>query len=1521
MNLKIALLIGALSLVTAQFSGSCPSFFSGPPACATRQCLNGGYLDAAKKTCICPSGYLGIHCEAVKTSMPPDSHFKAGGTSFNIMNVNLYTQYWGVQTYENIRTSVSNHFAAFPSGYDKYNLVETTGKPGLDASDLPDNSTCKQQLCYSFQKVNSTNSPFLLSNATDTGLYWCYSVPIYENLVKMIRDANLKDTVITILTQHLPESDMQYQAREIAVAFGIRINVLWTIDNTFNNCDDSLVKDFKAFVDVTGGLFVQLQSETPDQLTIDLVSQVLLTHYKPQYVSIQSFKDCSTAQSVPVVIDPQVNGPYNFVFLGSNASPDVDSFRNCLLRPPLRSFDKNLAIFQSPDPMCSNLTITSGSGPCTAIVFTNANTTTGPLDLAIYITYVEDPSIDASRYAIVEGVPFYPAIHVESNSGASTLNSISASFDPSWTNVPTKRDPAAFEWISSKTITCDASQTYSLYLSITVDTITVQRSVRVACVPPQSSTIAPGSSTLVTSTPTDIKTSTVTVPNTSSGSSGSPTSTVPPGTFIRFLIPTQIKISAQCSYNKTYATFLFAYATDFDTTTYGLVKTTIGNMVTNYFPNKQILANKLIDMATPQDIKYTNLTLNFTTNLDGDQPNATNAASPIAGSDALDAIRKFLTDTSPHRLEGSTIIILVNRLPKTSDSDLSDKEYDQLTNLNIRVFPIITLNSLVENLTGRSGAVFNRIAAQTNGHYVVANDTIGRDVNSDFNKIVANFMQTSYTQNLIFTRNIGVARAANTNLGTVRIPKSPSGAQNINVTITVSLSAVDSHQPQPPNRLFLGIKPNGPGTETKSIDFLSLDIEFANSNYYKTTLPLAAGIDRDLFLQYLPGVDQNDLLIRMWAEGDTYREAAYIKYDESAVLPNISMIDENVGAALRLTLENQCSSDKSARLLITDCNGDVSAKYDSDQKFNWNDTSSTFYQFIPFFCSSQPTTATCISGADSKYDAQFVSDTFSITQSFQCRPGDGPTDDCKNKDANGNNQCSGSAPFKRGPTGSVYDCSNHGYLRYNESTSKFRCKCEDNSSGDSCEVVTCNNKNNDPLATDNYYHTYTVVVGLENANGFLVLDDAQVLFGLNNVSSLSSVWKYQLLTICADGIFDMVYSGSDLDKFKTIFTDPNYLTVARTCNASPTNGSHDLTTIYKEAVKGIGRNVKGIIVYYSEVSSMINVTLDGFILASQPYQQQMFVYAVTETSIVPLNNADSISQAAMSTGGFLIQSYIADTLTEHLDSNVSTLISNSNKQMSVFQFIPTLLTSSSSIAWYSTEQTGTFSYTGSNAYLLTWHAGSYFVLYNELQRNNCTTADATYASCKLSGSQTLKGASSDPFYVAVYLLDDVLSPKSQIISTLSQDASDAVSTSTSNSRTMLTINVPSTYSVVANQGDNGITRNAQRNNCAFDWTAYSVFSDQKYTNGLNIAKVTIQESTGTLYTRFFPFGTSTSPVCNNGGTPIPTTGSCACPSGFQGPDCSLVNCLEQSTSNAWSDVCVCAEIDDVACASKYTSMF
>ncbi|PIC31180.1 hypothetical protein B9Z55_011956 [Caenorhabditis nigoni] len=1500
MNRGIILLLGILSVVSGVSTDDCPSFFNDgvDGSCTVRQCLNGGYLDNASKTCICPSGYLGIHCEAIKTSMPPDNHFKAGGTSFNIININLYTQYWGFKTYDNIKKGLDIHLNSYPNGYDSYNLLETTGNPYLDTSD-------QEVFGYSFKNISTlTSAPFKLDNWTDTGLYWCYEVPIFEQLIQMIQQKNLKNTVITILTQHPPSNDKHDEAREIAVSFGIRVNVLWIKDDTFNRCTNENIAQFKTFVDITGGLFVQLQSELNDSSTVNLVSQVFLTHYNPQYVSIQSFSDCSVPQQVPVVTDPTVNGPYNFVFLGENAKPGIDGFRTCSLLQPLRSVDNKLAIFQSLNPMCSSITIQSSNDSCTAIIFTNANATVGPLDLAIYVTYVEDQSIDASRYAIVEGVPFYPAFHIESSSGAAiTLNFISASFDTDWKVTPQDRSPATFEWVSNKTIQCDASQTYSLYLNITVGGTIVQRAVRVACVPaPIATTVSVVSTTAV---PTSIPT-TASIPTTSSSAASTITSTDSSSSTSSSVTP------STCPYTQNYATFLFAYAADFNPTTYGMVSRTIGNLIKKNFPNNQILANKLIDMEQPQNISYTNNVVNFTTNCDVDIPNATLAATDIKASDALDAIKSFLKDDHMGRLEGSVMFILLNRLPKdlsSTGNDLDPDEYDKLTNLNIKVIP--SISSLAKGaLAGRSGAVFNKLAAQTNGHYVIADDSIGPDTNSDYNKIVSNFMNTAYNQNLLFTRNVGVNRIG-TNLGVVRIPTSATGSPNITVTITVSLSAVDAHQPLPPSKLVLGIKPNPNFSNTKGIliDFNTLPNQFSNSNYYTTTVELEAGIDRELVLQYVAGSDNNDLLIRMWAAGDAFRQATYMNYDEStgAHLSNVIKIDEDYGAALNFQFSGACSHDKTATLLITDCNGVVSAKYDSDQVAS---ASSDNFQFIPFFCSSQPTPTTCISGAESKYDAQFVSDSFSITQSFQCRPGVGPIDTCKLKDANGNNQCSGIAPFKRGPHANLYDCSNHGHLEYDATNNVFRCKCDnENFSGQSCEIATCSTKNSDPLATDNNYHTYTVVVGLDQANGFLPLDDAQELFG--SLDSLSHVWKYQLLTVCADGKYDMLYSGSDLKNFKDMFNDTNYLKIARTCNTPAQAGVHDLTDIYKQSVKGIGRNVKGIIVYFSEVSKMINVTLDDFITASQPYQQQLFVYAFDESAIIPLTVGDSVVKAAMSTGGFLIQSFIDNGPRDHIDGT----------------FLPALLGSSSTISWMSTSQNSDFSISTSSpdivSYLITYEVGDELSTQNSLINPNfvCKTSDNTAAMCKINGSTNVIGrVDKGQYYVAVYSLNDALAPKAQIISDLGKDFSDAVSTSSSDARTIMAIMLNDTFNIVANSGDGGITRNAQRTGCTFGWTSYSVFSDKKYGTGVNIAKITI-EGPDKTYTRFFPFGTSSAPACHNGGTPVTSTGSCNCPPNFQGPDCSLVYCSGSSKPNAWSDVCICASIDDVVCAKQYTSMF
>ncbi|CAI2352148.1 unnamed protein product [Caenorhabditis sp. 36 PRJEB53466] len=1520
--MRIAVLLALILLSEGVTSMMCPSFFNGTAdKCDEIQCLNGGFVNSDKTVCICPPGYLGIHCEAVKTSLPPENQFRTSENSFNIININLLTQFWGFKTYSNIRAALSNHFTAFANGYVKYNLLETNSNsvPYLDGFDLPQ---------YDIQFADVVNTVnFSLSEPTDTGLYWCYQVPIYEQIVSLIRSESLRNTVISIVTQHPPSFDGFADARETALAFGVRVNVLWISDKTFMRCEPDEVTAFKSFVDITGGLFVQLRAKDGDVDTQTLITQVLQTHYKPQYVSIQSFPDCSGAgNSVPVVIDPNVQGPYNFFFLGDNANPSQSSFVSCFLRQPVRSFDNQLAVFQSPDPTCSSLTITTSSGSCTAIVFTNA-APSGPLDLAIYTTYVEDQSIDSSRYAIIESVPFYPAFHVEaatSSSGSQLI--VNSIFGSDLSAGLTQRSPAAYEWITNKPFICNAGETQSLFLNISVDSSVVQRAVRVACVSLPPVTTVPVDTTTSEAASTSsrpLSTSTVGVESsTSSSASSSSVSTDVSGTSVTSTTDSSSSSTVpdtSCHQPAIKYTFLFAYSTELDASTYGLVSATVIQALKNYPYNGTILRDAYLDSTNATIQKPSDIVV-FSSDLQAKLPSAENALGENSGSNAVSIVESLIATTDS--LENSVILLLPNRLPTATSSDLSVTTYTDFVNKNVKVFTVISLASLIGQYSGRTGAYFNKQAASTNGHYIVANETIGRDVNSDYNKIVSQVMQFGYGQDLLFSRNIGRDRLQN-DIGTVRIPHSDSGF--VNVTITVSLSVVDTNAPSPPNRLLLAFKPPvGFDTPAIPINFLtdSTVTRYDSSNFYITTISIPAGNDHDLVLQYVPNNDENDLLIRMWTDRNTYHTADYADLSMKPIDPN-----DKEGAALRITVKNSCyeSSDSPARILITDCNGDVSTVYDTDQSTVSNLTASDrpgkYFAFVPFFCNQPSTSESCISGTENKYDVQFNFDDYSVTRSFLCSKSSEAFDPkCTNQDVYGNYQCTGNSPFMRGPTGKVADCTSakNGRLvvNYGEAPGEetYSCDCYGDYQPPNCAAASCSDPNTDPLANDNSWRTFTIVLVIDaGVSTFSVVQEDVAQF-LRLEAAIPSIWKYQLLTYCADGSVTNLYSGGAFDKFNaSLLTTSNV-----ECSAPAQPGAVDLTKVYQTAVRGLGRNVRGLIALYTESSEMIGVDLSDFIAASRTYRQELFVFTGTDASLVKLN--DSISEAALSTGGFLVQ----------------TLISSSSYLLTIDKtFVPSILAGKTSLAYLSTQQSDSFNVqvtaTGTVVYVVTWGSGDQFSIdnTNSVDRTDCQSAGNIMAMCRLTNQLTYKfnAASSDtPYTVAVFITnEDDLSPSFQIISDLGQDASNAVSTSTSDTRTIVSMYVPPQYVIVNNDGDGGLTRTIKRTECLFGYTAYSVFANSKYSAGTNTAVITLQKADANAadpkYTRYFAFGTTDSPSCQNNGTVLASSGSCACLDGFQGPDCSLVACSQSSVANAWADVCVCSEIDDVACANRYSRLF
>lgn len=166
-------------------------------------------------------------------------------------------------------------------------------------------------------------------------------------------------------------------------------------------------------------------------------------------------------------------------------------------------------------------------------------------------------------------------------------------------------------------------------------------------------------------------------------------------------------------------------------------------------------------------------------------------------------------------------------------------------------------------------------------------------------------------------------------------------------------------------------------------------------------------------------------------------------------------------------------------------------------------------------------------------------------------------------------------------------------------------------------------------------------MGLDNSvSTFAVIQ--QDLEKFLKLSAVPSIWKYQLLAYCTDGSVTNLYSGGD---FKEFYAMMNTSTIPVNCAdcSGPIDGSVDLTTVYNSAVQGIGRNVRGMIVYYTESQKTLAVSLDDFVVASRAYRQELFVFTgyYNETSPTPLppGNAN-ISLAAISTGGFYVQSLV-----------------------------------------------------------------------------------------------------------------------------------------------------------------------------------------------------------------------------------------------------------------------------------------
>ncbi|CAB3405760.1 unnamed protein product [Caenorhabditis bovis] len=866
----------------------------------------------------------------------------------------------------------------------------------------------------------------------------------------------------------------------------------------------------------------------------------------------------------------------------------------------------------------------------------------------------------------------------------------------------------------------------------------------------------------------------------------------------------------------------------------------------------------------------------------------------------------------------------------------------------LEVISVLSIGSLIaqkDYLINRGSSELNKIAAMTHGHYILANESIrstNYGVTSELIEIVSRIADSSIGQELILAGNV-LSTSIHSTLGSMISPHS-------NITVSLSLSAGDTSVPSMPSVLRIAFAPEN-GTSVTH-DFLA-NAQYKSSNYYSADLTLVPGTKYIVRLIYAASGD-NDLLLRVWGPKLTSQSAGFVHVDGKEENP-----DTINGAGLKFKIKDECVSEASIR--ITDCSGNVGTKYDAEQYAKRNDTENWQYWFVPYFCDNIPQND-CVKGTEGKYDIQIsVGNKYQFTRSFVCAESkSSPEYNCRNKDALGNYQCAQNvAPFKRGPTGKLTDCSGHGRLVFNN-IYEFKCECDDSFSGDSCEIGSCSSTQTDFLSIDTKYRTYTVIVGVANNYIEISLEDAKNVFQISNDNN-NNIWKYQLIVYCNLDQVEVLYSGGDIAKFNKAF-ETRQADMFIQCKEN--DNTFDLTRIYNIGIQGVGNNVNGLLAFFTEEPKYVNVSLNEFIQVSQTYKQQLFVFTAPECdtpSLLPY----SVVQATMSTGGFVIQSKIDE---------------NSTKIEYINKTFETILKGDRAIAFaasgYSESQISVTLEEDSIAYLMTWNMGG-LIYFNKSRTGRPPTLDndALCAAIKVNAeasTRDLKNSlecvmftistqlhvlgyrkvrsmwvpheltngnrqarvnislslllqvfhkSSQPSsnYSAVVYVTNGVAPVAEIISDTNVDASDAVSTSTSNTRTKLAVFIPDGWKIESGDDDSRI---ANRSQCIFDTTLYSVLATDKYEVGANLAKIGLKKD-GVSVIRYFPIATSQDVNCQNGGTPHHDTGSCHCSENFTGSDCSQVICdksISDWHSNAWNNVCVCQRADDKQCHDTVGSM-